>query len=392
MTASGGKKEMLVVFGGRSGEHEVSLRSAVSILKAASRARYNITPVGIDRDGMWYALEAFEAAKLPVGELPAAVFAGGYPAALVPMAGGAVLVALSATRKRTGAYTLTENEGVINCGDLGVPRELCRPHVAFPVLHGTYGEDGTIQGLFEMCGVPYVGAGVLGSSVGMDKEVSKRVLRDAGLEIVPFTVWHRDEPKKKAIKAFERELGYPVFVKPANMGSSVGISRASNRREMDAAMDLAAAYDRKVLVEKAVDAREIECAVLGNRPAKASVPGEILSAKEWYDYEAKYKAASRTLVPAKLPAKVASKVMESAVRAFEAIGCEGMARVDFFLERGTGRLYINELNTIPGFTSISMYAMMWKACGVTYPRLIDQLVGLALGRHADKQRNRVTQE
>ena len=358
------RSELVVVFGGRSGEHEVSLRSAVSILTAASPSTYRVTPVGIRKDGTWRAMTAAQAARVRVEELPKAVLARGVPAALVPAKGGARLVNLA--------------DGTV----------VCRPGVVFPVLHGTYGEDGTIQGLFEMCSVPYVGAGVTGSSVAMDKVLAKRILRDEGIPIVPFTVWARHNPVAPAIREAEETLGYPMFIKPVNLGSSVGISKAKNRAQLAKALCEAARYDRKVLVEKAVDAREIECAVLGNKDAAASVPGEVIPINEFYDYEAKYlKEGSRTIVPAPIPAAVAKRVRAMAVAAFHAIGCEGMARVDFFLERRTGRVFINELNTIPGFTSISMYPMMWQARGVSYPALIDRLVRLAVARHREVAKN-----
>jgi D-alanine-D-alanine ligase len=356
--------ELVVVFGGRSGEHEVSLRSAVSILRAASPKRYLVTPVGIRKDGTWRAMRSNPASRVPVERLPSVVLSSGAPAALVPSAGGARLVDL-----RSGAT-------------------ICRPDVVFPVLHGTYGEDGTIQGLFEMCGVAYVGAGVLGSSVGMDKEIAKRVMRDAGLDVVPFAVWLRGEPLAPVVRESERRFGYPVFVKPANLGSSVGISKAAGRPGLVRAMREAARFDGKVLVEKAVDAREIECAVLGNRDPAAGVPGEVVPINDFYDYEAKYlKDGSKTIIPARLPAAVARRVRELAVRAFKALACEGMARVDFFLERRSGGLFVNELNTIPGFTSISMYPMMWQAAGMTYPALIDRLVELGIERHCERAAN-----
>jgi D-alanine-D-alanine ligase len=375
------KRELMVVFGGRSGEHEVSLLSAVNVMKAAA-GRYRVTPVGILRDGTWRALTAEEAEGVDAEDLPARAMSAGRPCALAPTPAGAALLDLSgeggAARSR-----------VFDCGPSGAPRALCRPDAVFPVLHGTFGEDGTIQGLFEMCGVPYVGPGVLGSGVCMDKATAKRVLRDAGLPVVEFVEWRRGEAAGAAVKAVERGFGYPAFVKPANLGSSVGISKARDRRSLVAALGAAGDYDRKVLIERAVDAREIECAVLGNSRPRASVPGEVIPINEFYDYEAKYeKEGSRTVVPARIPAGTAAAVRAMAVKAFVATGCEGMARVDFFLERGTGEIYVNELNTIPGFTRISMYPMMWKACGISFPTLVDRLVTLAVRRHVDVARNR----
>ncbi|MFA6034757.1 MAG: D-alanine--D-alanine ligase family protein [Myxococcota bacterium] len=381
--------ELLVIFGGRSGEHEVSLRSAVSIIGAARKAGFAVTPAGIDRDGSWFAESRRDADMTTAEDLPAHVLRAGYPAALIPSPSGAKLVAVSGNRRASDGQTV-ENERPLAGGEGGL-NVMCMPDAVFPVLHGTYGEDGTIQGLFEMCSLPYVGPGVLGSSVAMDKIVAKRVMRDAGLEIVPFVEWRRGGSVAAAVNGSQKQLGWPVFVKPANMGSSVGISRASNARELKAALALAAQYDRKVLIEKAVDAREIECAVLGNDGALASLPGEVVPVNEFYDYEAKYlKDGSKTEVPARIPKKVADQVRLQAVKAFEAVGCEGMARVDFFLERGTGKLFVNELNTIPGFTSISMYPMMWKSCGLPYPKLIKRLVELAVERFEEVSKNRTS--
>jgi len=356
--------ELMVVFGGRSGEHEVSLKSAVSIIDAARTAGFKVTPVGIGRDGVWRAIGAGAASRIEATKLPAAVLKKGRKAALVPSSSGPRLITL-------------QN---------GSP--ICRPSAAFPVLHGTYGEDGTIQGLFEMCGLAYAGPGVLGSALAMDKVIAKRVLRDAGLDVVPFVTWMRTTPINKAVKEVEKTFKYPVFVKPANMGSSVGIGKAADRKALLKAMAEAAKYDRKVLVESAVNAREIECAVLGYGEFMASVPGEVIPVNEFYDYEAKYlKDGSRTEVPADLPKAISERVRKLALEAFEALSCEGMARVDFFLERKTSRLFINELNTIPGFTSISMYPMMWMACGVPYPDLVTRLVSLAVERFKDVSGN-----
>jgi len=264
--------------------------------------------------------------------------------------------------------------------------------VIFPVLHGTFGEDGTIQGLLELADVPYVGAGVLASSAGMDKDVMKRLFRDAGLPVVPWeTVLRRDWEQDPAgvRKRIEKRLRYPLFVKPANLGSSVGITKVHEPQELQAAMDLAAQYDRKILVEKAVDAREIECAVLGNDNPEASLPGEIIPVNEFYDYEAKYiKEGSELVIPARLSPRQTKRVQELAVRAFKAIDCAGMGRVDFVLDRKSGRIFVMEINTIPGFTSISMYPKLWEASGVPYSKPLDRLIELALERHRDKTRTR----
>jgi D-alanine-D-alanine ligase len=264
--------------------------------------------------------------------------------------------------------------------------------VIFPVLHGTFGEDGTIQGLLELADVPYVGAGVLASAAGMDKDVMKRLFRDAGLPVVPWelvlrTEWENDPAGVR--RKIEKRLRYPIFIKPANLGSSVGITKVHLRTEFQAGMDLAAQYDRKILVESAVEAREIECAVLGNDQPEASLPGEIVPVNEFYDYEAKYvKAGSELLIPARLSRRQIKRVQELAVRAFKAIDCAGMGRVDFLLDRKGGKFFVLEINTIPGFTSISMYPKLWEASGVPYSKLLDRLVELALERHRDKLRTR----
>jgi D-alanine-D-alanine ligase len=264
--------------------------------------------------------------------------------------------------------------------------------VIFPVLHGTFGEDGTIQGLLELADVPYVGAGVLASSTGMDKDVMKRLFRDAGLPVVTWELvlrgdWEDDPAGVR--KRIAKRLRCPLFVKPANLGSSVGITKVHEPGELEAAMNLAAQYDRKILVEKAVDGREIECAVLGNDNPEASVPGEVIPVNEFYDYEAKYiKEGSELLIPARLSARQSKRVRELAVRAFKAIDCAGMGRVDFLLDRKSGRIFVMEINTIPGFTSISMYPKLWEASGLPYPKLLDRLIELALERHRDKTRTR----
>jgi len=264
--------------------------------------------------------------------------------------------------------------------------------VVFPVLHGTFGEDGTIQGLLELVGIPYVGAGVLGSAAAMDKDVMKRLFRDAGLPVVEWLMVLRSEWKQDAArlrKQIEAKLGYPLFVKPANLGSSVGISKVHERAELTAALDLAAAYDRKLIVEKGLDAREIECSVLGNDKPEASVPGEIIPVNEFYDYEAKYvKEGSEIVIPAKLSRAQARRVKDLALRAFRAVDCAGMARVDFLLDRPSGKLFVNEVNTIPGFTPISMYPKMWEASGLPYPELLDRLIQLAFERQQEKEQTR----
>jgi D-alanine-D-alanine ligase len=353
-----------VLFGGRSGEHEVSLTSAASVIRALDRSKYEVVHIGLSRGGGWY---------LGSGSLrtPAEVFVKGK--AVIPSAdpsGPRFLLRDS----RPGTKRLTNVD------------------VFFPVLHGTFGEDGTIQGLFELAGIPYVGAGVLGSAAAMDKDLMKRLFRDAGLPVVDWVLVLRGEWEQNPARlrrVIESKLGYPLFIKPANLGSSVGISKVHGRAELAPALDLAAGYDRKVIVEKGLDAREIECSVLGNDRPEASVPGEIRPVNEFYDYEAKYvKEGSELLIPAKLSRAETRQVQELAVRAFRSVDCAGMARVDFLLDRPSGKLFVNELNTIPGFTPISMYPKLWEASGLDYPALLDRLIELAFERHREKQRTR----
>lgn len=360
-----------IIFGGKSGEHEVSLVSATSIMRAIDKDRFEVHPIGITKEGRW----------LTAGDPMKALQAG---AEMPPQ-----------LQKRVGA----EDDAMPEEGtrDLipgtryeGIPRV----DVAFPVLHGPYGEDGTMQGLLELADIPYVGAGVLGSALGMDKIVMKTVFAQHGLPIVPFLALKRkdwDRDPEAMMDRVEARFGYPCFLKPANLGSSVGITKAHDRAELHEGLTLAAAYDRKMLAEEAVNAREIECSVLGNDDPIASVPGEIVPSREFYDYEAKYvDEDSELLIPAPIGAALTRQVRELAVRAFLSLDCAGMARVDFFLEKGTDRLYLNEVNTIPGFTSISMYPKLWEASGISYTELITRLIDLALERHADKHRSRTS--
>jgi D-alanine-D-alanine ligase len=349
-----------VIYGGRSGEHEVSVASAASIFTHLNRDRYEPVPIRIDKGGRWTlggkAPEALSAAVVLERE--------GHDAALVPV-------------EPTAAVT---GSGI---------------DVVFPVLHGPYGEDGTVQGLLELANVPYVGAGVLGSAVGMDKAVMKTLFAAAGLPIVRHDVvlrreWERDGAAITA--GVSQRLQYPVFVKPANLGSSVGISKAKSDAELAAAMTLALQYDRKIVIEGAVPrTREIECAVLGNDEPQASIPGEIIPSREFYDYQAKYlDEGSRLLIPAPLTDEQAGAVQRLAVAAFRAVDGAGMARVDFLMAGATGDLFVNEVNTIPGFTTISMYPKLWEASGLPYSALLDRLIGLALERHAEKQQLRTS--
>jgi D-alanine-D-alanine ligase len=323
------KLRVAVLYGGRSGEHEVSVRSARAVMDAMDAAKYEVLEYFIDREGKW------------------------SPRPILPEPGA--------------------QPGI---------------DVVFPVLHGTFGEDGTVQGLLELADLPYVGAGVLGSSVSMDKEMTKRVCAERMLPIVDYvTVMRENQDLSEA----RRALPFPMFVKPANLGSSVGISKVHNAGELEAAIALAAQYDRKVIVERAIAGRELECSVLGNDAPVASLPCEILPSREFYDYEDKYLLDfAQLVVPADLPPEKAEEVRRLAVECYRAVECEGMGRVDFLLESTTGKLYINEINTIPGFTSISMYPKMWEHGGISFPALIDRLIQLAMERHGRKNATRFT--
>jgi D-alanine-D-alanine ligase len=353
------KIRVAVVYGGRSGEHEVSVASAASIFRHLDRSRYEPVPILIEKDGGW---------------------------ALTPRAP----TALSAAQ----VLEDTRAEG-LEAVEPTVAVDRARIDVVFPVLHGPYGEDGTVQGLLELANVPYVGAGVLGSAAGMDKAVMKKLFAADGLPIVPYVAtirrdWERD---RRGIAArVARELHYPVFVKPANLGSSVGISKAATEGALDEAMALALQFDRKVVIEAAVPhAREIECAVLGNDDPEASVPGEIVPSGEFYDYRAKYlDDTSALLIPAPLSEAQTEEVRRLAIAAFRAVDGAGLSRVDFLLSRDTGALFLNEVNTMPGFTTISMYPKLWEASGVPYPALLDRLIALALERHAERQQLRTS--
>lgn len=351
------RKRIGLVYGGRSGEHEVSVRSARSVVDQLDRQRYEPFLIGISRDGRWYWTGREE---VPAAE---AVHSGQGPEVIPARGTGGTCRFHDATS--------------------GVP--VTEADVIFPVLHGPFGEDGTVQGLFEVLDVPYVGAGVLGSAVGMDKDVHKRLMRDAGIPVVPFEVVCADEWKAAPSAAIERleRLGDVVFVKPANLGSSVGITKVRERSALAAAIDLALLYDRKVIVERAVDAREIECAVLGNEERRASLPGEIVPGEEFYSYADKYSTNSKAqlMIPAPLEDATRELIRELAVRVCRVLELQGMARVDFFVERGTGEVFVNEPNTLPGFTSISMYPKMWENSGLPYPALITELIELALDRY-----------
>jgi D-alanine-D-alanine ligase len=389
-----------VLFGGRSGEHEVSLLSANSVLNAIDKKKYEVVPIGITKEGRWLTAEHAEEllrgtqqsalepphqrggpelrAGDPKATPGAAVLSTGADFVMPPVPGSTELQPFSGPRRRAGDRAIDVD-------------------VIFPVLHGTFGEDGTIQGLLELADIAYVGAGVLGSAAGMDKDVMKRLFAAAGLPIVKHvtflrSAWEKDA--KRVRKTIEKELKYPVFVKPANLGSSVGISKAHNREELGPAIEEAAKFDRKIIVEEGVGgkhgkARELECSVLGNDEPEASLPGEIVPAKEFYDYDAKYiDEGSQLIIPAEIGKKQTKRVQEIAIAAFRAVDCSGLARVDFLMDPRTERLFVNEINTMPGFTAISMYPKLWAASGLSYPKLIDRLIELGLERHAEKKRNR----
>jgi D-alanine-D-alanine ligase len=356
-----------VLYGGRSGEHEISLRSAAAVIAALDPGRYDVVPVAITKDGRWRTgieslrlLEEAQRDLLPAAEHGVEVTAPSDPTrgALLPVAGGAPITV----------------------------------DVVFPVLHGTYGEDGTVQGLLEMAGLPYVGAGVLASAVGMDKALMKAVFRDASL---PVCRWLAVHPEREAADDLARrvgaELGFPCFVKPANLGSSVGISKVKSPADLAAAVAAAAAYDPKIVIEEAIAAREFECGVIGNDAPEASVVGELVPSHEFYDYDDKYvDEGARAVIPAAIPAELSERMRALAVRAFQAVDGAGLARVDFFLEEPSGRVLVNEINTMPGFTRISMFPKLWEASGLAFGPLVDRLIALALERHAARGRRRLS--
>ena len=387
-----------ILFGGRSGEHEVSLLSAASVLKAIDKTKYEVVPIGITKDGRW--LTAEHAERLLQGDADSGNNAShlragdpeATPGAAILAQGEAVIVPPEPVHRGAGLAPFRIDASALRrSSDRAINVD-----VIFPVLHGTFGEDGTIQGLLELADIAYVGAGVLGSSAGMDKDVMKSLFRASGLPIVKHVTvlrrqWER-EPKKVQ-KLVESKLKYPVFVKPANLGSSVGISKAHDRKELGPAIEEAAKFDRKIVIEEGVGgkkqkAREIECSVLGNDDPKASVAGEIVPCKEFYDYDAKYlDEGSELVIPAKITKTEMKKVQALAVAAFQAVDCSGLARVDFLMDPRSRKIYINEINTMPGFTAISMYPKLWDASGVSYRELIDRLIQLGLERHQDKKRN-----
>jgi len=353
-----------LIYGGRSGEHEVSVLSANSVLNAINKNKYAVYPIGITKEGRWLPgqspLPLVESGNLQVRRIDEAVVDG---------------------------RILGNDDGFL----LGGLKE--EIDLVFPALHGPFGEDGTIQGLLELAGIPYVGGGVLASAVGMDKALMKAVFQQKGLPVGEYLVYLRKEWTNQPAAItdeIERKLGYPCFVKPANLGSSVGISKAHNSAELQRAMDLAADYDRKLVVEKMLTGKEIECGVLGNDEPFASLPGEIIPCTEFYDYQAKYLLNdSELIIPAKLRENFIAKVRELAIAAFKAVDCAGLGRVDFFVDEPKGQIWVNEINTIPGFTKISMYPKMWEASGIKYEELIERLLILAVERFEEKMKNKI---
>ncbi len=360
------KLRVALLFGGKSAEHEISLISARNIFAAMDKKKYDVIAIAIDKQGRWF---IDKSALLAGVTMPAAI------------------------ERRA-----TKDAAAVVPGETPTPVVLPSPRsaigkvdVVFPVLHGPFGEDGTVQGLLKLADLPFVGAGVLGSAVGMDKDVMKRLLRDARIPIAKFAAFRRGERRAIRFAMLKRQLGLPLFIKPANLGSSVGISKVSNKNQFESAVEEAFRYDNKIVIEEFIAGREIECSVLGNDRPIASLPGEIVVQRDFYSYEAKYKddKGARFEIPAKLPPAVVKALRQIAVRVYQVLCCAGMARVDFFVQPG-GRILVNEINTIPGFTKISMYPKMWQASGISYPRLIDRLIGLALERARGERRLRTS--
>ena len=384
-----------ILFGGRSGEHEISLLSAASVFNAIDKQKYELVPIGITKEGRW--VMAVDAERLLAGkplESERQLRAGdpeATPSAAVLQNGEAVVVPPEPHKPGTVMAPFQTNAPVRRATDRAINVD-----VIFPVLHGTFGEDGTVQGLLELAEIPYVGAGVLGSAAGMDKDIMKALFRAAGLPIVKHVTLLRSEWRsepKRVHKLVEKSLKYPLFVKPANLGSSVGISKVHDKKELDPAIEEAARFDRKIVIEQGVGgkkgkAREIECAVLGNDKPEASVPGEIVPIAEFYDYSAKYlDEGSQLIIPAKLTKAETKKVQELAIGAFRAVDCSGLGRIDFLMDPKSRKIYLNEINTMPGFTSISMYPKLWAASGLPYAQLIERLIRLGIERHQEKKSN-----
>ncbi|HEX8737275.1 MAG TPA: D-alanine--D-alanine ligase family protein [Pyrinomonadaceae bacterium] len=372
------KTRIGVIFGGRSGEHEISIRSAQTVIEQIDKDKYEVVPIAISKEGKWLnPVEALAMLPTVTQELLTAQV-GGFPRETVALLGDTSFKGLTRIEAANGEDRSTALD------------------VVFPVLHGTFGEDGTIQGLFEMADIPYVGCGVLASSCGMDKVVMKTLFRDAGLPICRYVWFLRSEWERAgqaAIEQVQAKLGFPCFVKPANLGSSVGVSRADDEISLREAVELAAEYDRKIIVEEALDMREIECAVMGNDEPRASLPGEYIindDSKKFLDYTEKYSGTGNNdfVVPAPISDELTKKVQEMAIRAFKAVDGAGLARVDFFLRQDNGALLVNEINTLPGMTESSGFPKMWKGTGLEFSQVIDGLVTLAIDRHNDKSRNK----
>lgn len=368
-----GKKRVAVIFGGQSSEHEVSRFSAQSIIENLDKNKYDVVMIGITREGKWLTYEG-PVEKLATGEWEA------------------IAESKCHSPKSLAAETCGDSANIDN--EIEKIRGENKPggkyDVIFPVLHGTNGEDGTIQGLFELAGIPYVGCGVLGSALGMDKYYAKIIFEKEGIPQAKYLVFNKKQvlrDMEKVVEEVEKTFGYPCFVKPCNCGSSVGVSKPHNREELVNALNLAIEYDRRVLVEEYIEGQEVECAVLGNDDPIASTVGEIIPCNEFYDYNAKYsnESTSEIIIPARLPHETIEKIREYAVRAFKALDCSGLARVDFFVHKKTGRVYINEVNTMPGFTKISMYPKLWEASGIPYSKLLDKLIELALEKYEEKK-------
>jgi len=360
-----------IIFGGRSGEHEVSFCSASSIIKAIDKGKYTVVPIGITKEGRWISPQDSESA-LQSGKIE-----GKNTVILLNDSFSKSLVCIDNNQKLDKSSALEKLD------------------VIFPALHGPYGEDGTVQGLLELANIPYVGAGVAASAISMDKDLMKIIFQQKSLPILKWMTikrkeWQKD--KEKILFLLQDSFEYPLFVKPTNLGSSVGITKVHKKEELEKAIDLASSYDRKILVEEGLEeVREIECGVLGNDEPRASVVGEIKPAGEFYDYDSKYiDEGTQLIVPADLPDGVSQEVQKIALRAFKAVDAAGMARVDFFVTKKENKIYLNEINTIPGFTSVSMYPRLWQATDTSYPELIDRLIQLALERHQDKKQNKIS--
>jgi D-alanine-D-alanine ligase len=360
-----------LIFGGKSGEHEVSFCSASSIIKAINKDKYTVVPIGITKEGRWISPQDSELA-LQSGKIE-----GKNTVILLSDPSGNALIRTDNTQRLEKSSTLE------------------RVDVIFPILHGPYGEDGTIQGFLELANIPYVGSGVAASAISMDKDFMKTIFQQRGLPILKWITikrkeWQKD--KEKILSLIKNGFEYPLFIKPTNLGSSVGITKVHQEEELEGAIDLASSYDRKILIEEGLEeAREIECGVLGNDEPRTSVVGEVRPAGEFYDYDSKYlDEGTQLIIPADLPDGVSQEVQEIALHAFKAVDAAGMARVDFFVSKKENKIYLSEINTIPGFTSVSMYPRLWEASGIPYSELIDRLIQLALERHQDKNQNKIS--